>query len=166
MSQFGANHSNYNFVVAYGSRTGGRDGYNDTNVEATVAAFMLMRGQHWLFSIGPNGGGGGKSYPPYDNDPGTLTPATAKILLSDYGAPKGSMTAVTGKEGVFQREYAKATIRTISSAVHWLQIISCKSPSASPNSSGQFDDYSRRSCPVHSTLFRCRRVRCDSLSLH
>lgn len=109
-AEFGANHSNYNFVVAYGSRTGGRDGYNDTNVEATVAAFMLMRGQHWLFSIGPNGGSGGKSYPPYDQDPGTLTPATAKILTSDYGAPQGSMTAVSGKEGVFQRVYAKATI--------------------------------------------------------
>jgi hypothetical protein len=68
MAQWGADHSNYNFVVAYGSRTGGRDGYDDTNVAATVAAFMLMRGQHWLFSIGPNGGSGGKSYPPYDRE--------------------------------------------------------------------------------------------------
>eukprot|EP01045_Picozoa_sp_COSAG04_P022747 COSAG04_NODE_2615_length_3851_cov_1.872601_4_plen_371_part_00 len=84
---FGADHSNYNFVVAYGSRTGGRDGYNDSNVEATVAAFMLIRGQHWLFSIGPNGGSGGKSYPPYDQDSGTLTPATAKILTVSDALP-------------------------------------------------------------------------------
>lgn len=32
-----ANHANYNFVVAYGSRTGGRAGYNDTTVAGTVA---------------------------------------------------------------------------------------------------------------------------------
>jgi len=107
---FGANHSNYNFVVAYGSRTGGRDGYDDSNVGGTVAAFMLIRGQHWLFSIGPNGGSGGKSYPPYDQDPGSLLPATAKWLLSDYGRPKGDMTAVSGKEGVYQRVFEKATV--------------------------------------------------------
>ena len=77
-------------MVAYGSRTGGRDGYDDDSVEATVAAFMLMRGQHWLFSIGPNGGGGGHSAPPYTQDPGTLTTATAKILTSDHGKPKGN----------------------------------------------------------------------------
>jgi hypothetical protein len=97
-------------VVAYGSRTGGRDSYNDTTVGGTVAAFLLMRGQHWLFSIGPNGGSGGKSYPPYDQDPGSLTPATAKILLSNYGKPKGKMAKVAGKSGVYQRTYEKATI--------------------------------------------------------
>ena len=101
----------YNFVVAYGSRTGGRDGYNDTTVAGTVAAFLLMRGQHWLFSIGPNGGSGGKSYPPYQNDPGTLEPATAKILLSDYGKPLGPMAAVTGSPNVFERKFEKATVR-------------------------------------------------------
>lgn len=107
---FGADHSNYNFVVAYGSRTGGRQNYDDSNIAGTVAAFMLMRGQHWLFSIGPNGGSGGKSWPPYDQDPGTLTTATAKLLTSDYGRPKGNMTAVVGKSGVFQRVYEKATV--------------------------------------------------------
>jgi len=35
-----------------GSRTGGRENWNDTTVGGTVAAFMLMRGQHWLFSVG------------------------------------------------------------------------------------------------------------------
>ena len=109
-SDFGANHSNYNFVVAYGSRTGGRDGWDDSNAEGTVAAFMLMRGQHWLFSIAPNGGGGGKSYPPWTNNPGTLVPSTAKLLLSDYGKPAGPMAPVSGKSGVFQRVYEKATI--------------------------------------------------------
>ena len=101
---------NYNFVVAYGSRTGGRDGWDDTTVEGTVAAFMLMRGQHWLFSIAPNGGGGGKSFPPWTNNAGTLVPNTAKVLTSDYGAPSGLMTPVAGKTGVFQRVYEKATI--------------------------------------------------------
>ena len=44
-----------------------------------------MRGQHWLFSIGPTAhtGSGGKSSPPYIEDPGTLLPATAKVILSD-----------------------------------------------------------------------------------
>ena len=46
----GADHSQYNAIVAYGSRTGGTDGYNDSSAEATVAAFMLMRGQHWFLS--------------------------------------------------------------------------------------------------------------------
>ena len=67
-------------VVAFGGDEGGQGGYNDTTAAGAVAAFMLVRGQHWLFSIGPNGGSGGKSYPPYDQDSGTLTPATAKIL--------------------------------------------------------------------------------------
>eukprot|EP00931_Biecheleriopsis_adriatica_P080490 TRINITY_DN53833_c0_g1_i1.p1 TRINITY_DN53833_c0_g1~~TRINITY_DN53833_c0_g1_i1.p1 ORF type:complete len:438 (-),score=58.72 TRINITY_DN53833_c0_g1_i1:111-1424(-) len=107
---FGANHSNYNFIVAYGDRTAGRDGYDDSTVGSTVAAFMLIRGQHWLFSIGPNGGSLGKSYPPYDQDPGSLKAATAKILLSDYGRPQGGMTAVSGKQGVYQRVYEKATV--------------------------------------------------------
>ena len=31
---------------------------------------------------------GGKSYPPYTQDSGTLTVPTAKILTSDYGAPQ------------------------------------------------------------------------------
>ena len=110
MAAYGANHSNYNLMVAYGSRTGGRQDYNDSNIASTVAAFMLMRGQHWLFSIGTNGGKKSASYPPYDQDPGSLTPATAKILTSDHGAPKGGMTAVAGKTGVFQRVYEKAII--------------------------------------------------------
>ena len=71
-----------------------------------------MRGQHWLLSIGPtpHTGSGGKSSPPYIEDPGTLLPATAKVLLSDYGRPKGKMTPVTGKPNVFQREFELATV--------------------------------------------------------
>ena len=105
-----ANHSNYNFVVAYGGRTGGRSGYDDDTVHGTVAAFLLMRGQHWLFSMGPNGGGGGESYPPYENKPGSLLPATAEVLTSDYGKPLGAMSTVAGKTNVFQREFEKATV--------------------------------------------------------
>ena len=107
---FGANHSNYNFVVAYGDRTGGRQSYNDSNVADTVAAFLIIRGQHWLFSIGPNGGSGGSSSPPYHQDPGTLELETAQVLLSDYGRPKGNMTKVSGKTGVYQRVFEKATV--------------------------------------------------------
>ena len=99
---FGADHKNYNFVVAYGSRTGGQDAYSDETVHGTVAAFMLMRGQHWLFSISANHG-----HRPFG---GSMEPATAKLLTSDYGRPKGNMTAVVGKSGVFQREYEKATV--------------------------------------------------------
>jgi hypothetical protein len=43
-------------------------------------------------------------------DPGTLTPETAQVLLSDYGLPQGNMTKVAGKGGVFQRVFSKATI--------------------------------------------------------
>lgn len=67
-----------------------------------------MRGQHWLFSIAPTPGtSGGPSNP---GMPGTLTPATAKAYLSDYGAPKGPMTAVAGKTRVYQREFETATV--------------------------------------------------------
>eukprot|EP00658_Telonema_sp_P-2_P041866 TRINITY_DN29992_c0_g1_i2.p1 TRINITY_DN29992_c0_g1~~TRINITY_DN29992_c0_g1_i2.p1 ORF type:complete len:438 (-),score=93.92 TRINITY_DN29992_c0_g1_i2:314-1627(-) len=97
-SAFGADHSNYNFVVAYGCRTGGRQSYNDTTVEATVAAFLLIRGQHWLFSIGPSDSKGG------------LAPATARVLLSDYGRPKGLMSKVVGKTSLYQRVFEKATV--------------------------------------------------------
>jgi hypothetical protein len=144
-----------------------------------------MRGQHWLFSIGPNGG----SVPHHPSDlpdVGTLTPATAKLFTSgnnknthknrharkcsgklrhttacahldattrslasffiptlsfqiplalilvtpsvhwyrvyssriltfacidtDYGRPLGNMTAVPGKQNVFQRKFEKATV--------------------------------------------------------
>lgn len=106
-ADFGANHSNYNFVVAYGSRTGGRGGYDDETAAGTVTAFLLMRGQHWLFSIAPTPGSfsGART-----NNNGNLTLATAKLFLSDYGAPKGSMTPVAGKSLVFQREFESATV--------------------------------------------------------
>ena len=99
----------FTFAV-YGDRTGGMKGYNDDTVHGTVAAFLLMRGQHWLFSIGPNGGGGGESYPPYANKPGYLLPATAEVLTSDFGKPLNAMSAVAGKANVFQREFEKATV--------------------------------------------------------
>eukprot|EP00656_Telonema_subtile_P029299 TRINITY_DN32447_c0_g1_i3.p1 TRINITY_DN32447_c0_g1~~TRINITY_DN32447_c0_g1_i3.p1 ORF type:complete len:341 (+),score=81.41 TRINITY_DN32447_c0_g1_i3:141-1163(+) len=109
MAAWGANHSNYHHVVAYGGRTGGQSGYNDTNIAGTVAAFLLMRGQHWLFSIGPNGGSVPQS-PRTPQDPGSLLPASAELLLSDYGRPKGSMSQVAGKPSVFQRVFEKATV--------------------------------------------------------
>ena len=75
-------------------------GWTTTRPDA-AAAFLLIRGQLWLFSIGPSGGSVGKSYPPYAQDSGTLAVPTANILTSDYGAPQGTMTAVAGKPGVF-----------------------------------------------------------------
>jgi hypothetical protein len=111
VASWGANHSNYNHVVAYGGRTGGRTGYNDSTVAGTVAAFLLMRGDHWLFSIGPNGGK--KPTTPntsHANITGSLTPATAKVLLSDFGKAKGAVSPVAGKQYVFAREFERATV--------------------------------------------------------
>jgi hypothetical protein len=47
-----SDHSNYNTVVAYGGDTGGAQGYNSSTAAGAVAAFLIMRGEHWLFSIG------------------------------------------------------------------------------------------------------------------
>jgi hypothetical protein len=68
-------------------------GYDESNVEGTVAAFMIMRGQHWFLST-TNGN--------------SKQPATARLLTSDYGRPKGFVTPVQGKTNVFQRVYEKA----------------------------------------------------------
>ena len=111
VAAWGANHSHYDHVVAYGGRTGGRTGYDDSNVAGTVAAFLLMRGQHWLFSIGPVGGSVPRTPDePHTNITGTLAPATAKVLLSDFGKAKGAVSPVAGKQYVFQREFEKATV--------------------------------------------------------
>jgi len=91
----GADHAKYNAIVAYGSRTGGTDGYDDSSAAGTVAAFMLMRGAHWFLSI-TNGD--------------SMAPATARLLTSDHGRPLGNMTAVSGRANVFQRVYEKATV--------------------------------------------------------
>eukprot|EP00947_MAST-08B_sp_MAST-8B-sp1_P001235 g1235.t1 len=109
MAAFAADHKNYRHVVAYGDRTGGRDGYDDATVAGTVAAFLLMRGQHWLFSIGPTGGGVPHS-PRSPRDSGSLLPATARVLLSDYGKPTGPMAAVPGKPNVFRRAFERANV--------------------------------------------------------
>lgn len=62
MSTRAANHSWYNMVVAYGSIEGGAS-YNDTTAQASVAAFLLVRGQHWLFSIGEKNSCNPLAYP-------------------------------------------------------------------------------------------------------
>ena len=94
-AHFGSNHSNYNLVVAYGSRTAGTT-YNDETAAASVAAFLLMRGEHWFLSF----------YPSH----GKLNETTARLLTSDYGMPKGNATAVPNKPNVFFREFEKATV--------------------------------------------------------
>lgn len=87
-----SDHSNYNMAVAYGSRTGGSDGYDDDSVDGAVAAFLLVRQKHWLFSLG--------------SSPGEKT---ARLIVSDYGAPLGNMTQVS--DTVFQREFEQATVQ-------------------------------------------------------
>eukprot|EP00041_Stephanoeca_diplocostata_P042145 m.10382 g.10382 ORF g.10382 m.10382 type:complete len:415 (+) comp7374_c0_seq1:99-1343(+) len=96
MAARGANHSTYNAIAAYTGRTGGMQGYNDTTAAATVAAFMLMRGQHWFLGISNT------------ND---MALATAQLMTSDYGVPEGLMQPVAGQANVFERKYEKATIR-------------------------------------------------------
>lgn len=118
-----ANHSNYHAVTAYGSDTGGMEGYNDSTAEATVAAFMIMRGQHWFLSIGvsrpcnpshyPVSGrchsdGCGKPCKPGDN---AMDPVTAALLVTDYGRPLEGAHAVHGRTNEFERRYEKATVR-------------------------------------------------------
>lgn len=51
MATKSANHSWYSMVIAYGGIEGGNR-YNVSTAAAYVAAFLLVRGQHWLFSIG------------------------------------------------------------------------------------------------------------------
>lgn len=39
-----------------------------------------------------------------------MVAATAKLMTSDYGRPKGNVTAVKGRQNVFQREFETATV--------------------------------------------------------
>ena len=79
--------------VVYGGRTGS-SGFNASTLGGAVAAFLLAREQHWLFHM-----------------PASLDAATAKLVLTDYGKPKGKMTGVAGTPGTWQREYEQATVR-------------------------------------------------------
>lgn len=93
----GLDHSKYSAIAAYTGRTGGNAGLEGTDAEAagTVAAFLLMRGEHWFLGI---------------TNHNTMSMAVGKMITSDYGMPKGGMTAVAGKANVFQRVYDKATV--------------------------------------------------------
>ena len=82
-------------LCSYGDRTAGMHQYSDATAAGTVAAFMLMRGQHWFLSL---------------TTENTMVPATARLMTSDFGRPRGNMTAVPGKPLVFQRVYEKTTI--------------------------------------------------------
>lgn len=91
---WGANHSNYNLAVAYGSRTAGTDHWSDSSANGTVAAFMLMRGQHWLLSI---------------SNTNSIADETARLLTRDDGKPLGPMRQVSAN--VFARDYEGATVQ-------------------------------------------------------
>ena len=83
-------------VVAYGSRTAETSGsYDDASAAGAVAAFLLMRGQHWLMAIEPLK---------------TMNVTTARLMTSDFGAPLGNVTQDPAHHGVFMREFEKATV--------------------------------------------------------
>jgi len=122
MAAKAANHSWYDMVIAYGGieGTARSHAYNDSTAAGTVAAFLLVRGQHWLFAIGQANACNPKAYPgaegfrpgspQCDNTTNTMDPATAALLVTDYGRPLGLAHAVAGEPGVFAREYEKATV--------------------------------------------------------
>ena len=120
-ASWATNHSNYDAVVAYGYEEGGAAGYNDSTIAGTVAAFLIMRGQHWLFSIGVHRPCNPEHYPvtgkphtdyagPCNATSNQMNLTTAELLVTDYGLPLGLAHAVPGKLGVFAREYEKATV--------------------------------------------------------
>ena len=80
-------------VVLYGSRTGS-ELYTDSDVQQAVAVFLLTRQAAWYFDY------------PRANE---LSAETAKLLLSDFGAPLGNMTQAPGGTR-FTRQYAKANV--------------------------------------------------------
>lgn len=120
-SAWASNHSNYNAVIAYGGVTGYTE-YNDTTAEAHVAAFMLMRGEHWYLAIAAHNPCNPKHYPvtgrchtdgcglPCKPDSNTMNASTAALMVTDYGKPLGGAEAVPGKVHVYQRKYEKATV--------------------------------------------------------
>ena len=123
MAAKAANHSWYSMVIAYGGieGTARSHAYNDSTAKASVAAFLLVRGPHWLFAIGqhiacnPNAYPGAEGYRPGSPqcDPAstnTLDPATAALLVTDYGKPLGLAHAVAGRPNVYSREYEKAAV--------------------------------------------------------
>lgn len=78
-------------VVLYSDRTHA-ELYTDSDVKEAVAVFMLTRQVSWFFG-----------YPGSNS----LAPATAELLLSDYGAPQGNMTQ---SGSIFTRQYDKANV--------------------------------------------------------
>ena len=116
-----SDHDNYNAVVAYGYDTGA-GGYNDTTAAGAVAAFMLVRGEHWFFGISPHNPCNPRHYPvsgrchsdgcgkPCNSSNNVLEPSTAALFVTDYGKPLSTLERVPGKPHVYARKYEKATI--------------------------------------------------------
>ena len=95
MAALGATHSKYNMAVAYGDRTSSINGaYDDDSAAGAVAAFMIMRGPHWLMAMAPTK---------------VMNISTARLLTSDYGRPLGNITDLGGN--IFERKYENATVR-------------------------------------------------------
>jgi hypothetical protein len=83
-------------VALYGGRTGARwpsgGAYTERTAAQAVAVFLLTRQDHWLFVL-PNAD--------------RIPPGVATLVLSDFGAPLGSMVR---NGSVFSRRYEKKTV--------------------------------------------------------
>eukprot|EP00911_Craspedida_sp_UC1_P001671 UC1_evm1s1267 len=69
--------------------------YSDETAAGTVAAFLIMRGQHWWLSL---------------TTQNSMKPETAKLMLTDYGRPRGNLQPVSGKPYVFEREFEQGKV--------------------------------------------------------
>jgi len=79
-------------VLFAGDRTGA-SGYTADTAPQMVAAFLIVRGESWFFGV--------------NQTSDDIDPATAALLLTDFGAPLGNMTNASA---VFAREYEHATV--------------------------------------------------------
>lgn len=77
-------------LTLYGSRTGAHKRIRTTIYNARVAAFLLVRKEHWLFVL------------PASN---TIALSTAALVLRDFGKPRTNMTNTS--EFIFSRKYEK-----------------------------------------------------------
>lgn len=90
-----ADHLPASTAVGFGMDRTGQRGWTDATAAQTIAAFLLARDESWFFGAGGNG-------------VSNFAPATAALLLSDFGAPLNNMTNASAF--LFSREYEHATV--------------------------------------------------------
>jgi len=83
---------------------------------------MIVRGQHWLFSIGESQPCNPRHYhvtgrchsdgcgQPCNASNNRMNAETAQLLVMDHGKPLGLAEPVGGEPHVFQRRYERATV--------------------------------------------------------